>query len=73
MVGNHNRERPGDKVGCDIYFVTDPHLIESEEGLDVSRAKHGGIAEFADWCEALPSEIAEKTSATESNCALRML
>ena len=55
MVGNHNREDGlATKVGCDIYFVTD-HLIESEEGLDVSKCKHGSMAEFADWCEALPS------------------
>ena len=55
MVGNHNREDGlATKVGCDIYFVTD-HLIESEEGLDVSECKHGSMAEFADWCEALPS------------------
>ncbi len=73
-VGNHNREDGlATKVGCDIYFVTD-HLIESEEGLDVSECKHGSMAEFADWCEALPSEITEgKRSATESNGALRML
>ena len=52
---NHNREDGmATKVGCDIYFVTD-HLIESEEGLDVSECKHGTMAEFADWCEALPS------------------
>ena len=55
MVGNHNREDGlATKVGCDIYFVTD-HLIESEEGLNVSECKHGSMAEFADWCEALPS------------------
>ena len=55
MVGNHNREDGlATKVGCDIYFLTD-HLIESEEGLDVSECKHGSMAEFADWCEALPS------------------
>ena len=54
-MGNHNREDGlATKVGCDIYFVTD-HLIESEEGLDVSKCKHGSMAEFADWCEALPS------------------
>ena len=54
MVGNHNREDGlATKVGCDIYFVTD-HLIEAEEGLDVSECKHGTMGEFADWCEALP-------------------
>ena len=51
---NHSREDGlVTKVGCDIYFVTD-HLIEAEEGLDVSECKHGAMGEFADWCEALP-------------------
>ena len=55
MVGNHNREDGlATKVGCDIYFVTD-HLIESEEGLNVSEHKHGSMKEFADWCETLPA------------------
>ena len=54
MVGNHNREDGlATALGCDIYFVTD-HLIESEEGLDVSEHKHGTMAEFAEWCETLP-------------------
>ena len=56
MVGNHNREDGGaTKVGCDIYFVTD-HLIETEDGLDVSARKHGTMAEFAAFCEALPAK-----------------
>lgn len=56
MVGNHNREDGGaTKVGCDIYFVTD-HLIETEDGLDVSAHKHGTMAEFAAFCEALPAK-----------------
>ena len=55
MVGNHNREDGlATAVGCDIYFVTD-HLIESDEGLNVSEYKHGTMAEFADWCVTLPS------------------
>lgn len=55
MVGNHNREDGGaTKVGCDIYFVTD-HLIETEDGLDVSACKHGTMEEFARFCEALPA------------------
>lgn len=55
MVGNHNREDGlATKLGCDIYFVTD-HLIESEEGLNVSEHKHGSMKEFADWCEGLPT------------------
>ena len=54
MVGNHNREDGGAvKVGCDIYLVTD-HLIESEDGLDVSAHKHGSMEEFAAFCESLP-------------------
>ncbi len=57
MVGNHTREDGlATSVGCDIYFVTD-HLIESEEGLDVSEHKHGTMEEFSDWCEALPSAM----------------
>ena len=56
MVGNHNREDGGaTKVGCDIYFVTD-HLIETEDGLDVSAHKHGTMADFAAFCEALPAK-----------------
>ena len=54
MVGNHNREDGGaTKVGCDIYLVTD-HLIETEDGLDVSACKHGTMEEFAAFCEGLP-------------------
>ncbi len=54
MVGNHTREDGGAyRVGTDIYFVTD-HVIESDEGLNLEDHKHGTLAEFADFCEALP-------------------
>ena len=54
MVGNHNREDGfATKLGCDIYFVDD-HLIEADDGIPVAACKHGTMADFAAFCEALP-------------------
>lgn len=53
MVGNNTVEDlSAMDMGADGYLVTD-FLIDGV-GYDLSTVKHGSLADFADWAEALP-------------------
>lgn len=54
MVGNNTVEDlAAMQLGCDAFLVTD-HLLDPTGNFDLGTVKHGSMAEFAAWVEALP-------------------
>ena len=59
MVGNNTREDlAAMELGCDGYLVTDWLLDPDHYPID--QVKHGSLADFADFAEALPPAACEE-------------
>ncbi len=53
MVGNDTSDDLSClELGMDVYLVTD--FMINRNNYDISRVKHGSLADFATWAEALP-------------------